>query len=78
MRKRIIVKIEGNKYIIAVNTEQGTIPETVYRTESMLMTVIVIRGYFLTFEGDIEIHPGKSLENYKYISHIVNEWGKAV
>lgn len=72
--KRIILRIEGNDYVIAVNTKEGTIPETIERVQSMLTAVMIVRGYLNTWKGEIEVHPNNSKYIYESMVQILDEW----
>jgi len=62
MKYRIIIQnytnpINGERYVIAVNTKQGTILDSTIEVKNKLHVRAVVNGY-LNMYRDIEIHPG--------------------
>lgn len=51
----------GELYTVAINTRQGTIPESIVTLKTRMQLTAIVHGYmhmYNAFEQQIEIHPG--------------------
>jgi len=81
MKYRIVISPDPNgglDWRVAINTEQGTMQDSLVIVRNMLKVLAVIEGYLQLFKGEIEIHPNRSAGFYEMIKNEVALWKRTL